>query len=47
MVDDALLNEQLGYYRARAGEYDRWWNREGRFDRGEEANARWRAEAAE
>ena len=47
MVDDALLTEQLDYYRARAGEYDRWWNREGRFDRGEEANARWFAEAAE
>jgi SAM-dependent methyltransferase len=47
MVDDALLTEQLDYYRARAGEYDRWWNREGRFDRGAEANARWFAETAE
>jgi SAM-dependent methyltransferase len=47
MVDDAVLTEQLDYYRARAGEYDRWWNREGRFDRGAEANARWFAEAAE
>jgi SAM-dependent methyltransferase len=46
MVDDALLTEQLDYYRARAGEYDRWWNREGRFDRGQAANARWFAEAA-
>jgi SAM-dependent methyltransferase len=46
VVDDGLLIEQLDYYRARAGEYDRWWNREGRFDRGEEANARWFAEAA-
>ena len=46
MVDDALLTEQLDYYRARAGEYDRWWNREGRYDRGAEANARWFAEAA-
>jgi SAM-dependent methyltransferase len=46
MVDDVLLTEQLDYYRARAGEYDRWWNREGRFDRGEEANTRWFAEAA-
>jgi demethylmenaquinone methyltransferase/2-methoxy-6-polyprenyl-1,4-benzoquinol methylase len=44
MADDALLAEQLDYYRARAGEYDRWWNREGRFDRGPEANARWFAE---
>ncbi len=46
MVDDVLLTEQLDYYRARAGEYDRWWNREGRFDRGAEANTRWFAEAA-
>lgn len=46
MADDALLTEQLDYYRARAGEYDRWWNREGRCDRGTEANARWFAEAA-
>jgi hypothetical protein len=45
MGDDALLTEQLDY-RARAGEYDRWWNREGRYDRGAEANARWFAEAA-
>jgi SAM-dependent methyltransferase len=47
MVDDALLAEQLDYYRARAGEYDRWWNREGRYDRGAEANARWFDEATE
>ncbi len=42
--DQALLTEQLEYYRARAGEYDRWWFREGRFDRGAEANAAWFAE---
>jgi len=47
MVDDALLTEQLDYYRARAGEYDDWWLREGRFDRGSEANAAWFAEVAE
>jgi len=46
MVDDAVLTEQLQYYRARAGEYDSWWLRQGRFDRGLEANARWFAEAA-
>src|ERR1700744_415766 len=44
MADDAVLTEQLDYYRARALEYDKWWNREGRFDRGPEANARWFAE---
>ena len=47
MTDDAVLAEQLEYYRARADEYDRWWLREGRFDRGPEANARWFAEATE
>lgn len=43
----ALLAEQLAYYRARAGEYDEWWNRRGRYDRGAEDNARWFEEAAE
>jgi SAM-dependent methyltransferase len=47
MTDDAVLGEQLEYYRARADEYDKWWLREGRFDRGPEANARWFAETTE
>jgi 2-polyprenyl-3-methyl-5-hydroxy-6-metoxy-1,4-benzoquinol methylase len=47
MADDAVLTEQLDYYRARAAEYDKWWMREGRFDRGPEANTRWFAETAE
>jgi SAM-dependent methyltransferase len=47
MTDDLVLTEQLDYYRARAHEYDQWWLREGRFDRGAEANARWFQEAAE
>jgi 2-polyprenyl-3-methyl-5-hydroxy-6-metoxy-1,4-benzoquinol methylase len=47
MPDDAVLTEQLDYYRARALEYDKWWNREGRFDRGPEANTRWFAETTE
>jgi demethylmenaquinone methyltransferase/2-methoxy-6-polyprenyl-1,4-benzoquinol methylase len=47
MTDDAVLREQLDYYRARALEYDKWWMREGRFDRGPEANARWFAETSE
>lgn len=41
------VQEQLDYYRARAGEYDQWWLRQGRYDRGSELNARWAAEAAE
>ncbi len=44
---DDLLAEQSRYYRARAPEYDDWWFRRGRYDRGEESNARWWAEAGE
>ncbi|HZE06022.1 MAG TPA: class I SAM-dependent methyltransferase [Solirubrobacteraceae bacterium] len=47
MTDETVLSEQLQCYRARASEYDKWWLREGRFDRGAEANARWFAETAE
>ncbi len=42
-----LLSEQAAYYRARAPEYDAWWQRTGRYDRGTEATARWKAEAAQ
>lgn len=41
---DDLLVEQLDYYRARASEYDEWWERRGRFDRGPELNEVWFAE---
>lgn len=44
---DALVEEQIAYYRARAGEYDEWALRQGRYDRGPEANARWHAEVAQ
>src|SRR6476469_4399300 len=39
-----LLAGQIAYYRARAAEYDAWWFRTGRFDRGADNNAAWRAE---
>ena len=45
-MDDTTLEQQLHYYRARAGEYDDWWFRTGRYDRGPEANAAWFAEVA-
>ena len=41
-----ILKDQVEYYRARAGEYDEWWFRSGRWDRGEEFNAVWREEGA-
>lgn len=43
---DSLLSEQAAYYRARAGEYDDWWFRRGRYDWGTELNQRWFDEAA-
>jgi SAM-dependent methyltransferase len=39
------LRQQLDYYRARAKEYDQWWLRQGRYDRGLALNAQWLAEA--
>lgn len=42
----AVLQEQLEYYRARAAEYDQWWLRQGRYDRGPQLKAQWFAEAA-
>jgi ubiquinone/menaquinone biosynthesis C-methylase UbiE len=41
---EELLAEQRAYYGARAGEYDQWWLRQGRYDRGAELNRRWFAE---
>jgi 2-polyprenyl-3-methyl-5-hydroxy-6-metoxy-1,4-benzoquinol methylase len=41
---DHLLNQQIDYYRARANEYDQWFFRQERYDRGPELNALWFAE---
>ncbi|MDQ4127766.1 MAG: class I SAM-dependent methyltransferase [Actinomycetota bacterium] len=46
-MDGELLEGQLAYYRARAGEYDQWFLREGRHDRGPEWNRRWFSEVEE
>jgi demethylmenaquinone methyltransferase/2-methoxy-6-polyprenyl-1,4-benzoquinol methylase len=35
------IREQVEYYRARASEYDDWFLRRGRYDRGEDATRRW------
>jgi demethylmenaquinone methyltransferase/2-methoxy-6-polyprenyl-1,4-benzoquinol methylase len=43
---DNLLAEQVGYYRARAPEYDQWFLRQGRYDGEPARNAQWFAEAA-
>ena len=39
--DDALLDEQRSFYRARAPECDEWWQRRGRYQRGEDAAGEW------
>jgi SAM-dependent methyltransferase len=44
---DAILEEQKAYYRARAGEYDEWFLRQGRYDHGPEFRAQWDAEVGE
>jgi ubiquinone/menaquinone biosynthesis C-methylase UbiE len=44
---DGLLAEQARYYRKRAAEYDDWWFRRGRYDHGDEVNARWFADATQ
>jgi demethylmenaquinone methyltransferase/2-methoxy-6-polyprenyl-1,4-benzoquinol methylase len=41
-----LIEEQIAYYDARANEYDEWFYRIGRYDRGSELNQRWFDEAA-
>ena len=46
MDDESLLAEQRSYYRARALEYDEWWQRQGRFDRGEEELLEWQRQVA-
>lgn len=49
MENDKAMNDilhiQIAYYRARAGEYDQWFLRQGRYNRGTELNARWFSEA--
>jgi demethylmenaquinone methyltransferase/2-methoxy-6-polyprenyl-1,4-benzoquinol methylase len=47
VVPEQTLHEMRDYYRARAAEYDEWFYRRGRYDRGPEANARWFADAEE
>ncbi len=45
--EEAILGEQQAYYRARADEYDEWWERRGRHDQGPEANDRWNQDISE
>src|SRR4029079_9322983 len=47
LVPTGTLAKMADYYRARAAEYDEWFYRQGRYDRGAAANERWHQEAAE
>jgi SAM-dependent methyltransferase len=42
-----ILQEQVQYYRERASEYDEWFFRQGRYDRGENHRQKWFSEVAE
>lgn len=42
-----ILDEQKAYYQARAQEYDDWFYRRGRYDRGAEHTKQWEAEVEE
>jgi len=46
VTDDDLLAEQRAFYRARAPEYDEWWQRRGRYDRGPEKAREWADQVA-
>jgi hypothetical protein len=44
---DDVLAEQIAYYRARAGEYDDWWVRRGRYALLSDLERDWFADVAE
>lgn len=46
MKEGQLIESQVAYYHARAGEYDQWFLRQGRYDRGPEHRSRWLQELA-
>jgi 2-polyprenyl-3-methyl-5-hydroxy-6-metoxy-1,4-benzoquinol methylase len=43
----SIEDRQIAYYRARASEYDEWFLRQGRYDRGPEFRQRWFREVEE
>ncbi len=47
MDEHQLVTEQLAYYRARASEYDEWFLRQGRYERGPKHREKWFREIAE
>jgi demethylmenaquinone methyltransferase/2-methoxy-6-polyprenyl-1,4-benzoquinol methylase len=47
MDDDSLLADQRAFYRARAPEYDEWWERRGRYDHGVDDRREWDRQVAQ
>ena len=47
MNQQPLIEQQMDYYRARAAEYDQWFLRQGRYDRGWSHTEAWRREVAD
>jgi demethylmenaquinone methyltransferase/2-methoxy-6-polyprenyl-1,4-benzoquinol methylase len=45
--DEGLLAEQQAFYRARAPEYDEWWQGRGLYDRGPELAEEWDRQVAQ
>jgi ubiquinone/menaquinone biosynthesis C-methylase UbiE len=46
-VPDGTVQQTIAYYRARAAEYDEWFYRKGRYDRGAANNKQWFQEVAQ
>jgi ubiquinone/menaquinone biosynthesis C-methylase UbiE len=46
MDDGELLAEQRAFYRARAPEYDEWWQCTGRYDRGRDQRLEWQRQVS-
>jgi ubiquinone/menaquinone biosynthesis C-methylase UbiE len=46
-MDEERLAEQRAYYRARAPEYDEWWQRRGRYDQGSDLAEEWSRQVAQ
>ena len=46
-LTEKKIERQIEYYRARASEYDEWFLRQGRYDRGEAHRAQWFEEVAQ
>lgn len=46
-TNNTILKQQIDYYRTRASEYDEWFLRKGKYDRGLRLNTLWFAEVEE